>query len=304
MVGPRGRPGRDRPPPRRGWTITEGWEDSAVAPERVGAYLRDFRGLDRMATTPLYTGTSARAASTAASTSTCAARRARRLRGFMDEAADLVVEHGGSLSGERGDGQPRRTPHKMYGPELRAGLPRVQGDLGPDWQDEPRQGRRALSHRREPAARRSLSTRLGSSTDFQYPDDDGGFSPRRRCDAWASASAAARPRGQCARATWRRAKRSTPPAAAPGSCSRCWGASRSSDGWRNDRVQRGARPLPGLQGLQGRLPGERRHGHLQGGVPLPLLRAAGCARGHAYAMGLIDRRRAARRRWLRDWPTR
>ena len=39
-----------------------------------------------------------------------------------------------------------------------------------------------------------------------------------------------------------------------------------------------ARPLPGVQRLQRRLPGQRRHGHVQGGVPVALLRAARCGR--------------------------
>jgi hypothetical protein len=38
---------------------------------------------------------------------------------FLDEAADLVVNYGGSLSGEHGDGQARAALlEKMYGPEV------------------------------------------------------------------------------------------------------------------------------------------------------------------------------------------
>src|SRR6185312_5163920 len=40
-------------------------------------------------------------------------------RQFMEEAADLVLGYGGSLSGEHGDGQSRaELLPKMYGPEL------------------------------------------------------------------------------------------------------------------------------------------------------------------------------------------
>ena len=67
-------------------------------------------------------------------------------RRFLDEAADLVVRYGGSLSGEHGDGQAKAALlEKMYGPELIAGLPRVQGDLGSGWPDEPGQGGGSLS---------------------------------------------------------------------------------------------------------------------------------------------------------------
>src|ERR1044071_2610739 len=40
-------------------------------------------------------------------------------RSFMDEATDLVGRHGGSLSGEHGDGQSKaECLYKLFGPEL------------------------------------------------------------------------------------------------------------------------------------------------------------------------------------------
>jgi FAD/FMN-containing dehydrogenase len=43
----------------------------------------------------------------------------RRFRSFLDDAADLVVRFGGSLSGEHGDGQSKaELLPRMYGPEL------------------------------------------------------------------------------------------------------------------------------------------------------------------------------------------
>ena len=58
-----------------------------------------------------------------------------------------------------------------------------------------------------------------------------------------------------------------------------------------------ARPVPGLQGLQDRLPGQRRHGHLQGRVPRPPLRRAGCgpARTTRWAGCRCSPRAGARR---------
>ena len=58
-----------------------------------------------------------------------------------------------------------------------------------------------------------------------------------------------------------------------------------TDGWRSRGGARRPRPVPVLQGLPQRLPGRRRHGHLQGGVPAPPLRGP-----------------AAPRRALRDGP--
>ncbi len=46
------------------------------------------------------------------------------------------------------------------------------------------------------------------------------------------------------------------------------------DGWRDPAHSRGAGPVPGVQGLQARLPHQRRRRDLQGRVPGPLLRGA------------------------------
>ncbi|MFJ9579024.1 FAD-binding and (Fe-S)-binding domain-containing protein [Streptomyces sp. NPDC101191] len=98
-----------------------GWEDCAVPPARLGAYLRDFRALlaeyglrgtpyghfgdgcihvriDFDLWTPAGVG---------------------RFREFSEAVAGLVVSHGGSLSGEHGDGQARaELLPRMYGDEL------------------------------------------------------------------------------------------------------------------------------------------------------------------------------------------
>lgn len=100
-----------------------GWEDAAVPPERLGAYLREFEALlDKHGRQGVvyghfgdgclhvridfpFTATDAR----------------RRYRDFLSEAADLVVAHGGSLSGEHGDGQARSEfLPKMFPPRVLA----------------------------------------------------------------------------------------------------------------------------------------------------------------------------------------
>ncbi|MEU3749139.1 MULTISPECIES: FAD-binding and (Fe-S)-binding domain-containing protein [Streptomyces] len=98
-----------------------GWEDCAVPPARLGAYLREFRSLLAefgLRGTPyghfgdgcvhvridfdLWTG-----------------KGVRDFRRFSEAVADLVVAHGGSLSGEHGDGQARaELLPRMYGEEL------------------------------------------------------------------------------------------------------------------------------------------------------------------------------------------
>lgn len=85
----------------------EGWEDSAAPPERLGRYLRDLRQLmkkfgyhcslyghfgDGCVHTRIEFGLKDRSG-------------IARYRQFVREAAALVVSHGGSISGEHGDGQ-------------------------------------------------------------------------------------------------------------------------------------------------------------------------------------------------------
>ena len=59
-------------------------------------------------------------------------------RAFLEDAADLAVAHGGSLSGEHGDGAARaELLPRMYPPPIIAGVRGVQGDLGPRRPAEP-----------------------------------------------------------------------------------------------------------------------------------------------------------------------
>jgi len=96
-----------------------GWEDAAVPPAKIGAYLRDFdalcvqHGLSNMPYGHLGDG--------------CVHVRLdfpldkpggpARFRAFLEDAADLVVSYGGSLSGEHGDGRARsELLSRMYSP--------------------------------------------------------------------------------------------------------------------------------------------------------------------------------------------
>ncbi|MFE5481294.1 FAD-binding and (Fe-S)-binding domain-containing protein [Streptomyces sp. NPDC056527] len=112
-----------------------GWEDCAVPPARLGAYLREFRALLTeygLRGTPyghfgdgcihvridfdLYTGAGV-----------------GRFREFSEAVAELVVAHGGSLSGEHGDGQARaELLPKMYGSELVSLFGEVKDVWDPD----------------------------------------------------------------------------------------------------------------------------------------------------------------------------
>jgi FAD/FMN-containing dehydrogenase len=110
----------------------EGWEDSAVAPERLGDYLRDLNKLyeefdyanDLMPS--LYGHFGQGCVHTRIPFDLYTTEGVAKYRRFMERAAELVVSYGGSLSGEHGDGQSRgELLTKMFGPEL----VRVFGEL-------------------------------------------------------------------------------------------------------------------------------------------------------------------------------
>jgi FAD/FMN-containing dehydrogenase/Fe-S oxidoreductase len=99
----------------------EGWEDAAVAPEHLGAYLRDFRQLmDRYGYWgSLYGHFGQGCVHTRINFDLETPAGITTFSRFIDEAADLVVSYGGSLSGEHGDGQARgELLTKMYGDTL------------------------------------------------------------------------------------------------------------------------------------------------------------------------------------------
>ncbi|WP_214407040.1 FAD-binding and (Fe-S)-binding domain-containing protein [Pseudonocardia lacus] len=98
-----------------------GWEDAAVPPERFGAYLREFDALlARHGRRGAYYGhfgdgcLHVRLDFDLLTTAGVAA-----FRTFMEDAADLAVAHGGSLSGEHGDGVARaELLPRMYPPQV------------------------------------------------------------------------------------------------------------------------------------------------------------------------------------------
>ncbi len=99
----------------------EGWEDSAVAPDKVGPYLRDLCKLyDKHGYTgALYGHFGQGCIHTRITFDLLTAPGIANYRSFMDEASSLVVSYGGSLSGEHGDGQSKAEfLPKMYGAEL------------------------------------------------------------------------------------------------------------------------------------------------------------------------------------------
>jgi FAD/FMN-containing dehydrogenase/Fe-S oxidoreductase len=99
----------------------EGWDDAAVAPEKLGAYLRDIRKLmDEYNYRGSFYGHFGHGCiHMRVSFDLQSENGIRKYAEFIERAADLVISYGGSLSGEHGDGQSRGALlPKMFGPEL------------------------------------------------------------------------------------------------------------------------------------------------------------------------------------------
>ncbi len=101
-----------------GW---EGWEDSAVPPASLGAYLRELFALIHSYgyQSPMYGHFGQGCVHLRISFDLKTEPGVLAYRQFIEEAADIVLKYGGSFSGEHGDGQARAALlPKMFGPEL------------------------------------------------------------------------------------------------------------------------------------------------------------------------------------------
>ncbi|MFJ4620033.1 FAD-linked oxidase C-terminal domain-containing protein [Streptomyces sp. NPDC088812] len=160
-----------------------GWEDCAVPPARLGAYLRDFRAL--------LTSHGLRGTPYGHFGDGCIHVRidfdlltepgVARFRRFSEELADLVTAHGGSLSGEHGDGQARaELLPRMYGADLVRLFERAKAVWDPDDLLNP-----GMLVRPEPLdanLRFAVLPRGPVDVAFGYPGDRGDFSAAvRRC---------------------------------------------------------------------------------------------------------------------------
>jgi len=126
--------------PPDGHDYWPGWEDSAVPPEKVGHYLRDLRALLSKYGYggSLYGHLGDGCIHTSTDFDLRTPDGLKAYRSFMEEAADLVISYGGSLSGEHGDGQQRaELLPKMYGEELMDAFREFKRIWDPDWKMNP-----------------------------------------------------------------------------------------------------------------------------------------------------------------------
>ena len=153
------------------------WEDAALPPERLGDYLRDFNKLnERFGYAATLFGHFGDGCVHARMTFGLKTKDGvARFREYMQEASDLCLRYGGSLSGEHGDGQAKgELLPKMFGPELIQAFREFKSIWDPHWRMNP--GKVIDAHPLD------ANLRLGPDyaprqvdTYFQYPDDHGHF---------------------------------------------------------------------------------------------------------------------------------
>lgn len=99
----------------------EGWEDSAVHPDNLGAYIRDFQALfDQYGYEgSLYGHFGDGLIHTRIDSGLHSEEEVIHFRRYLQDAAELVVRHGGTLSGEHGVGRSKAELLPiMFGPRL------------------------------------------------------------------------------------------------------------------------------------------------------------------------------------------
>ncbi|MFE9725515.1 FAD-binding and (Fe-S)-binding domain-containing protein [Streptomyces sp. NPDC005794] len=160
-----------------------GWEDCAVPPARLGAYLRDFRSLlaeHGLRGTP-YGHFGDGCIHVRVDFDLLTEQGVARFRRFSEDQAGLVVAHGGSLSGEHGDGQARaELLPRMYGDEMVGLFTRFKDLWDPDGGLNP--GILARPARLDENLRFAVLPRRPVDVAFGYPHDGGDFAAAvRRC---------------------------------------------------------------------------------------------------------------------------
>ncbi len=155
------------------------WEDAAVAPERIGDYLRDLEKLcakHGRRVSCLFGHVGHGCVHSRIDFDFLTPEGMRNYRAFMEDAGDLVASYHGSLSGEHGDGHARaELLPKMFGPELVEAFREFKAIWDPDWGMNP--GKVVDPYPLDTHLRMDPSYHTRSvTTEFRYPGpDDGSF---------------------------------------------------------------------------------------------------------------------------------
>jgi Fe-S oxidoreductase len=160
----------------------EGWEDSAVHPDRLGDYLRDLEklyeefGYADDAAPSLYGHFGQGCVHTRIPFGLTDASGVEKYRHFLERAADLVASYGGSLSGEHGDGQSRgELLPRMFGDEIIRAFGELKAIFDPD--DRMNPGKVIAPARLDQHLRLGAdwAPHIDGPLHFSFPEDDGSF---------------------------------------------------------------------------------------------------------------------------------
>src|SRR5579859_1105260 len=156
----------------------EGWEDSAVAPEKLGPYLRDLQALYEKFNykASMYGHFGHGCVHSRVNFDLATAVGVKKWREFMEDATDLCVQYGGSLSGEHGDGQARAEYlPKMFGADLVQAFCEFKAIWDPDGKMNP--GKVVEPYRIDENLRLAVPTKGQMvATHFSFAQDGGDFS--------------------------------------------------------------------------------------------------------------------------------
>lgn len=153
-----------------------GFEDAAVPPERLAGYLREFRGLlsEHHLAGIAYGHFGEGCIHIRLDADLTHRAGVGGYRSFLESAADLVAAHGGSISGEHGDGQARsELLARTYSPRVIGLFERFKGIWDPE--DVLNPGILVRPRRLDANVRwLDLGTRE-VETQYAYPDDQDSF---------------------------------------------------------------------------------------------------------------------------------
>ncbi len=257
-------------------TTWPGWEDSAVAPDKLGGYLRDLCKLYEKYEYhgSLYGHFGMGCIHSRINFDLTSEPGVRKFRSFIDEASSLVVSYGGSLSGEHGDGQSRAEfLGKMFGPELVKAFGEFKAIWDPEGKMNP--GKVVDPHRVD------QNLRLGADynpwqpkTHFRFPDDHGSFAHATiRCVGV----------GKCRREEGRAGNNTMCPSymvtreekhTTRGRAHLLWEMLQGDpirNGWRDENVKEALDLCLACKGCKGDCPVNVDHRNLQGRIFVPLL---------------------------------
>ena len=159
-------------------TTEEGWEDSAVPPEKIGEYLVDLRKLfNKYGWNPsLYGHFGQGCVHCRVPFDLLTEQGIQTYKKFTVEAAHLVVSYGGSISGEHGDGQSKADLLSiMFGNELLDAFREFKEIWDPEWKMNP--GKMVEPYGQLTNLRTGVHYHPEEPvTHFQYPDEKNSFS--------------------------------------------------------------------------------------------------------------------------------